>query len=216
MTMETALGGNGISVVGTTAAVSVTLNNTSPASGAVDIFVANQGSWANGATMVAQLTDPNPGDSFASSLSLSADGRTLAVGAPQATIGPTNAFGKVFVFQEPAGRLGQTTTANPAVAVLDDNTPQALDGQLGRAVSISADGSRIAAGLPGFSQANPGTSARSTCSTAAGATWSTAADVQPSATASTGSARRFPRPISRALGRHDRCRCNPRSQHCGR
>ncbi|HET7050399.1 MAG TPA: FG-GAP repeat protein, partial [Solirubrobacteraceae bacterium] len=187
MTMPTALGGSGISVAGTTAAVSVTLNNTSPASGAVDIFVAKQGNWANGATRVAQLTDPDPQDNFASSLSLSADGGTLAVGAPAAKIGPTNAFGKVFVFREPATGWATTTTADPAVAVLDDNTPQALGGQLGKAVSISADGSRIAAGMPGFSQANPGTGAVDVFDRG-GATWPTGADIQPSATASTGSA----------------------------
>ncbi len=100
-TMQAAFGNNGISVAGTTAAVSVTLNNTSPASGAVDIFVANAGRWERGATMVAQLTDDDSQDGFATSLSLSADGRTLAVGAPEVVFN-MNPRGAVFVFTEPA------------------------------------------------------------------------------------------------------------------
>jgi hypothetical protein len=153
---STGLGANAISVAGDTAAVSVTLP-TNPPTGAVDIFLANNGRWEQGATKVAQVTDPpdlqtgddHTEDQFASSVALSADGRTLAVGAEGARIGQ-NAFGKVYVFEKPAS--GWTNTAAPAAtAMLDNNSPPlALNGRLGHSLSISPNGSRIATGAPGF------------------------------------------------------------------
>ncbi|MGZ4214354.1 MAG: FG-GAP repeat protein [Solirubrobacteraceae bacterium] len=180
-TIQTGLGANGISVAGTTAAVSVSLNNTSPASGAVDIFVANSGRWELGATRVAQLTDPNPLDNFASALSLSADGHTLAVGASSA-VATMSARGVVFVFTEPPGDWASTTTAS--AAALSDNSPSATDGQLGRAVSVSTNGSRIAAGMPSYHPGNPNVGAVDVFDRT-GATWAPMAT--PSATATTGS-----------------------------
>jgi hypothetical protein len=135
------LGSFAIDVQGTTAVASdITSGVTNPPN-AVDIFVAKSGRWDLGATEVAQLTDPND-ESFGASLSLTPDGRTLAVGAPDA-----NTFhGAVFVFEEPAG--GWTSTTSAVAAMLTDTPPFTGNDSVGKSVSISADGSTVAVGLP--------------------------------------------------------------------
>jgi hypothetical protein len=138
------LGSFAIDVQGTTAVASeITSNSVTNPPNAVDIFAANSGRWDLGATQVAQLTDPND-ESFGASLSLTPDGRTLAVGAPDA-----NSFdGAVFVFEEPASG-GWVSATSATAARLTDTPPFPGNESVGKSVSISADGSTVAAGLPG-------------------------------------------------------------------
>jgi len=146
------LGAFALDVQGTTAVASkVTAGATMPS--AVDVFVASSGRWELGATKVAELTDPMPDpidEGFGTSVALSADGTTIAVGVPSATVPPVTGVGgegKILVFEEPTNGWGGTITApktlngSPAFGTIADN--------LGKSVSISADGSIIAGGVPG-------------------------------------------------------------------
>jgi hypothetical protein len=144
--LDVGLGSGGLAISGDTVAATVSVNTAGTLDGAVDIFVANPGGFAAGASQVAQITDATPQETFAASLSLTADGQTLAVGAPDA-LAVGSPGGKVYVFQKPATGWASTTTAN-AAATLDDVTSAEMGGSLGRSVSISPDGSEIAAGLP--------------------------------------------------------------------
>lgn len=137
----TGLGAFAVSVQGTTAAAAETPTGFSTPH-VVDLFAAKSGRWEQGATMVAQLTDPNTtDDKFGASLSLTPDGRTLAVGAPQANSGQ----GEVFVFEEPT--TGWASTATPTSTL--KNAAGTASDALGQSVSISADATTVAAGAPG-------------------------------------------------------------------
>ena len=154
--------------------------------GAVDMFVANSGRWELGATRVAQLTDPDPGE--ASALGGAVRRREdVAVGAPSATSARSHGVGKVFVFEEPAG--GWAGTITTPTATLDETRPLALADS---ARKVGVDLRRRVADRrgrpgPGFRQTNPELGAGLTCSTAARRDMDEPPpDVQPSATAGTG------------------------------
>ncbi len=132
-TAQGAFGALGLSIQGHTAAISVSAAGM-PQPDTVDVFVARGGSWQLGATRVATLTDPNSSTSgFGSSVSLTPDEKTLAVGADSGA-------GKVFVFQNLASGWTLISTLTNAAGTPADT--------LGQSVSISADGSTIAAGAP--------------------------------------------------------------------
>ena len=138
------LGGFAISVQGSLAAISEEDPSRSNPPQAVDIFAAKSGGWQLGATQIARLTDPAD-ESFGHSVSLTPNGRTLAVGAPD---GNSNA-GVVYVFTEPATGWASTTVGTAAKLTDTSPFPTVSFDTLGQSVSISADGSTIAVGVPG-------------------------------------------------------------------
>ena len=140
------LGSFAVDVRGTTAVAAVTSPTASNPPGVVDVFVANSGRWELGATRVAQLTDPTD-EGFGTSVAISADAKTIAVGAPAATVGMVSDEGKVFVFEQPGGAWTGTIT-NPT-ATLTGTPVGGFSDSLGKSVAISSDGSLIAAGAPG-------------------------------------------------------------------
>ena len=135
-----------VDVQGTTAVAAVTAPTATTPPGAVDVFVANSGRWELGATRVAQLTGATD-EAFGTSVALSADAKTIAVGAPSATVGMLSGEGKVYVFEQPAG--GWTGTITTPTATLTGTPTGGFADSLGKSVSISSDASLIAAGAPG-------------------------------------------------------------------
>jgi len=78
-----------------------------------------------------------PGDRFGASVSMNADGDVIAVGAPQQEGAP----GSVLVYQyDSNGQWGQR-----GLPILGDNSTSSVS-QLGRSVSLSSSGHRVAAG----------------------------------------------------------------------
>ena len=140
------LGAFAVDVKGTTAVAAVTTPTATTPPGAVDVFVANSGRWELGATRVAQLTGATD-EAFGTSVALSADAKTIAVGAPSATVGMVSGEGKVYVFEQPAG--GWTGTITTPTATLTGTPTGGFSDSLGKSVSISSDASLIAAGAPG-------------------------------------------------------------------
>jgi hypothetical protein len=126
-------------------------NNSAPAAGAVYVFARVGGTWAQQAYVKASNTGES--DSFGFALALSADGNTLAVGAPgEANIvgyqgndsGP--GAGAVYVFTRAGAAWAQR-------AYLKGFNPVA-GSDFGRSVALSADGDTLAAGAPGESAAS--------------------------------------------------------------
>ncbi len=123
-------------------------NDLAPDSGAVYVFAWTGTAWAQEAYIKASNTGAD--DLFGSSVSLSADGTRLAVGAPHegsSTTGVDNGSnedapgsGAVYVF----ARSGDTWTQQGFVKA--SNTDD-LD-RFGSSVSLSADGRRLAVGAP--------------------------------------------------------------------
>ncbi|WKD50175.1 Ig-like domain-containing protein [Microbulbifer spongiae] len=125
--------------------------NPFPAAGAVYTFTRDDDGWVQQAYIKPSNTDA--GMSFGSSLSLSADGNTLAVGAAgednQATgvssQGPRNGgardSGAVYVFAQNNGIWAEQ-------AYIKASNSEAND-LFGRAVSLSADGNTLAVGANG-------------------------------------------------------------------
>ncbi|MCP9451184.1 MAG: FG-GAP repeat protein [Nitrospira sp.] len=106
-------------------------------SGAVRVFVRAGGVWTEQAVLTAAT--PEADEQFGTSLSLSADGHTLAVGAPRnGVVAPDS--GATYLFSR-AGSIWTQQT------VLKAGTPAAGD-QFGTIVSLSADGRTLAVGAP--------------------------------------------------------------------
>ncbi len=106
-------------------------------SGAVRIFVRAGGAWTEQAVLTAST--PEAGEQFGTNLSLSADGHTLAVGAPRNdAVAPDS--GAAYLFT----RAGSIWTQQ---AVLKAGTPAAGD-QFGTSLSLSANGHTLAVGAP--------------------------------------------------------------------
>jgi len=112
--------------------VPIESNNSDSAAGAVYIFT-SVGGWQQQAYVKAQ--SPAADDWFGFSVALSADGNTLAVGAPY--YGASNT-GAIYVYT----RSGSTWTFKQQVTGISAN-----DG-FGWAVALSDDGSVLAAGAP--------------------------------------------------------------------
>lgn len=143
---QAGLGAFDLDVKGTTAVAAITTATATSPPGAVDVFVANSGRWELGAKMVAQLTDPTD-EAFGTSVALSADAKTIAVGAPSATVGMQSGEGKVYVFEQQGGQW--TGTISTPTATLTGTPTGGFGDSLGKSVAISSDGSLIAAGAPG-------------------------------------------------------------------
>jgi hypothetical protein len=142
-----ALGQSSLALAGNTAVAGENAagNPDAPGPDHVAVFVAPSGGWGAGATLAARLTAGGPNDAFGASVAISADGSTIAVGAPETQILANLTQGAVYVFQRPAGGW---TGSPPFAAELDNTATGAAADELGKSVSISADGSVIAAGLP--------------------------------------------------------------------
>ncbi|MNQ35041.1 hypothetical protein D3C85_485150 [compost metagenome] len=133
------------------------LNNSAPYAGAVYLYTRSNGTWVQQAYVKASNTDA--GDHFGLSLALSADGATLAVGAPFEDSGtsgvkpggyadPDNSrplAGAVYMYVRTNGTWTQQAYVkafNPASAIF------------GVSVALSADGTMLAVAAPGeFSSA---------------------------------------------------------------
>jgi hypothetical protein len=122
----------------------------SPTDGAVYIFERNGSTWQERANITASNTDP--GDAFGFSVKLSADGNTLAVGAPNeassantiegnATDNSASGTGAVYVFV----RATNNWTQQSYIKASNSN---ALD-FFGWAIALSADGNTLAVGAYG-------------------------------------------------------------------
>lgn len=121
-------------------------------SGAVYVFVATDGAWVQEAYIKASNT--GAGDGFGSTVALSADGSTLAVGAAQEDSDGVGVgarenddsapdSGAVYVFERAGGTWSQRAYVKAADA--------AAGARFGSAVSLSADGSTLAVGADGRS-----------------------------------------------------------------
>lgn len=87
-----------------------------------------------------QFSDPNPeaGDEFGYSLSISQDGNVAVVGAPDATVNGNSLEGTAYVFENNAGTWSEVAQLSPADGAQYD--------RFGGAVSITPDSSSIIVG----------------------------------------------------------------------
>jgi hypothetical protein len=106
--------------------------------GSVHVFVRPERGWLSGA-QAAKLTasDREAGDRLGQSVALSADGGTLAAGAP----GDDNYVGAVYVFVRPGGGWATATQTAKLIA-----SAGVANDDLGLSVALSADGGTLAAG----------------------------------------------------------------------
>jgi hypothetical protein len=118
-------------------------------SGAVYVFTRSNGVWSQQAYVKAANADP--GDEFGTRVALSADGDTLAVGAPRedssatgvdgdATDDSATDSGAVYVFGRDGDDWTQRAYIKPAVAGEGD--------QFGFSIALAADGAALAVGAP--------------------------------------------------------------------
>jgi hypothetical protein len=110
--------------------------------GAIYVYVRLAGGWTT-AKESAKLTasDGQRDDGLGYSVTLSADGGTLAAGA----IGKDSRLGSVYLYERPAN--GWATTKEVAILTASDGA----DGdRLGISVALNADGDILAAGAPGY------------------------------------------------------------------
>jgi hypothetical protein len=118
-------------------------------SGAAYVFVRPPTGWAE-RTSTAELTASSGGpDWFGSSIAISGDGSTVAVGSPQATIEGHEGQGAAYVFERP-GSWGSGIQPQHEAAKLTASDGAASDGlggdNGGNAIAVSSDGSTVAAG----------------------------------------------------------------------
>jgi hypothetical protein len=113
--------------------------------GAVYVFAQPAKGWATTSTFQAELTtsDGKSGDNFGTSVALSADGKTIVVGAPQASINSKVYQGAVYVYTEPG--TGWATT-NQFTAKLTASNGAAYDWLGG---SVAFDNVSVIAGAYG-------------------------------------------------------------------
>jgi cysteine-rich repeat protein len=105
-------------------------DNSASAAGAAYVFALAGGQWSQQAYV--KTDSPQIGDRFGTSISLSGDGATLAVGAELALIGK----GAAFVYARSGVAWSQSASLKPSNA----------GGLFGNAIALSADGSRVAIG----------------------------------------------------------------------
>lgn len=121
-------------------------NDSVPGAGAVYVFTRHGGAWSQQAYIKASNTQA--GDLFGYAVALSADGSTLAVGAPgedsNAMMNEANNdaddAGAVYVYARSGNAWMQQAYVKASNAGVDD--------QFGEAVAMSADGNTLVAGAP--------------------------------------------------------------------
>lgn len=117
-------------------------------SGTVQVYSLIGGTWtARGARLDGQAAM----DYFGTSVSLSASGQTLAVGAPGHDTGGSNS-GRVVVYSYNAG----STSWTPLGGVLDGGVANEA---LGSAVALSSTGTTVVTGSPGYGDSDVGSAA---------------------------------------------------------
>lgn len=135
-------------------------DNSIPQAGAAYVFTRSGGAWTQQAYIKASNTGragegdlPGEGDQFGFSLALSADGNTLAVGAPSedSTAGGINgnqqndsasSAGAVYVYARSGG-----TWTQQAYVKSDTPTNFTLGDQFGYSLALSRDGTTLAVGV---------------------------------------------------------------------
>jgi hypothetical protein len=113
------------------------------ARGAAYVYVKPGGGWATTSTFTAKLTasDGANSDQLGTSVSVSSDGSTVVAGVPYASAGG-NQRGQVYVYVKPGGGWTTTSTFTAKLTASDG----ANYDQLGNSVSVSSDGTTVAAG----------------------------------------------------------------------
>jgi hypothetical protein len=125
-------------------------NPSHTGAGAAYVFVRPPTGWAERPS-TAELTASSGGaDWTGSSIAISGDGSTVAVGSPQAKIEGREAQGAAYVFARPGGGWGSDTQPQQEAAKLTTSDGAANDGlggdNRGNAIAVSSDGSTVAAG----------------------------------------------------------------------
>ena len=141
------LGASALAVAGTTAAAFDQASAGGLPVNAVDIFVANPGGWAAGATLQARMEDGtgNTDDQFGTALALTSDASTLFVGAPLATVshsgGPDSDEGEVFVFNRTGSTWVSTTTPTGAITYTPTSAAAPVNsGSFGKELAVTGTG----------------------------------------------------------------------------
>ncbi len=132
--------GNAVTMAasGTIAAISATASPPTSVRGSVYVFTTDGTTWSR----VAELTssDGAAGDEFGMSLAISADAKTLVVGARRMEVGSNANQGKVYVFRQGASPSSWTQVAGLTAA------DGAAGDFFGYSTAVSSDGSVIAVG----------------------------------------------------------------------
>jgi len=137
--------GNAISVSEDGKTVVVAAAQKSRQQGTVYVFEEPSKGWATTSKFKAQLTasDGKAGDNFGASAVISADGKTIVVGAPQATVGTNYYQGKVYVFVEPSTGWATTNQFNAELTASDGASYDWLG------MSVAFDNQSVVAGAYG-------------------------------------------------------------------
>jgi hypothetical protein len=128
--------------LGYTVATNGTMIVSGSSKGAAYVFVEHSGAWP--ATQAAELTVPTGAENYIP-VAISPDGKTVAVGAENATVSGQTNQGEAFAFTEPAGGWG---TATPVPATLTASDGAAAD-SLGLEVAASDDAIAVVGGHGG-------------------------------------------------------------------
>jgi hypothetical protein len=132
-------------------------DNSAGSSGAVYVFVRNGATWTQQAYV--KSSNSGPGDWFGSRVALSADGNTLAVGAPLEASSATGingnqadngamSSGAAYVFT----RTGTTWTQQAYVKASNTGVADSY----GQGIALSGDGNTLAVGAMGEASSAPG------------------------------------------------------------
>ncbi len=138
--------GCSVSIDGSTATVAVgglgSALGSSYQQGAAYVYVMPTGGWTTTSTATADFTasDGAIRDQFGTSISI--NGGTLVVGAPNATIGSNASQGAGYVYLEPSGGWITTSTFNAKVSAADGAAGDSLG------TSIAVSGSTLVVGAP--------------------------------------------------------------------
>ncbi|HSX95610.1 MAG TPA: integrin, partial [Hydrogenophaga sp.] len=122
------------------------LDNSGASNGAVYVFTRSGAAWQQQAYLKASVTDPH--DAFGTSLALSADGLTLAIGVPNEDSTSTDPLdnsgasnGAVYVFTRSGAAWQQQAYLKAFVTDQNDS--------FGTSLALSADGQTLVVGAPG-------------------------------------------------------------------
>jgi hypothetical protein len=134
--------GESVAVSGDGSTVVVGATGANSGEGAVYVFSEPAGGWTSG-TQTATLTASSgtSGEEFGLSVAVSSDGSTVAVGAPETTVGGNADQGTAYVFAKPAGGWA----SNTQTATLEESAGASGD-KFGGSVSVSGEGSTVVAG----------------------------------------------------------------------
>jgi uncharacterized repeat protein (TIGR02543 family) len=130
--------GSSVSLSSDGTIVAIGGHGESGAIGSVRIYQNNSGVWVK---MGQDLDEESSGDQFGKSVSLSADGTIVAVGAPLRDANYKSNNGEVYVYQ-------YDNASNLWVKIGQDLYGYRNNDQFGRSVSLSADGTILAVGAP--------------------------------------------------------------------